>query len=699
MSRRKIKLEYKKERVILSDVLPYEVPATFSNRNFYEFLFLNKIEFKEQSIVWDEDDNALDAIVKLMFGLDPCLTPSQDQVKRCGRVKRIKRINISDAKLLISIPFGYKINHKENSYRELAVCHPKNQLQLIEFYNRFKELILYYCSISNFSIRRPQRIAKYIYYKDKTHYESLSEDGIGIEEIDREYENLRSFFVYKNYSNIYKFYESYDYHRCEKKFNALTRLDITKCFDSIYTHSLSWALLNKESVKENIGKSYKIFPGIFDRLMQQLNYNETNGIIIGPEFSRIFAEMILQAVDRDVEVNLVNKHNLYHKKHYQVFRYVDDYFIFYNSTLEKDKVVEQIQIQLEKYNLYLNENKAVTYDKPIITEITMAKQRITKLLDEKLDYKLEELKLDNTETIEEAAITIRKGTININAKSLIIQFKTIIKECGIEYKDILNYSLAVVESKSDKILKAHHHISKQYRSEKQLVYAIRNILDFVFFIYAVSPRANTTIKLARILRIFITYLKGREINADFRHLIFKDIYDNIYFILEKNKNGEYTQVETLYLLISLTELGRSYWIDKNTLAKIFGLNKKKEGGEYSCIYSLNYFSISVILFYMRDKKRYDEIREFIESHILERFKNNKDIQNSQKDCELILLLMDSLTCPYLSKSTKIELLKYFQITDSLLQQEIIKKVKCYFTKWSNFDLGKALDAKRSQEVY
>ena len=35
--------------------------------------------------------------------------------------------------------------------------------------------------------------------------------------------------------------------------------------------------------------------------MQRLNYNETNGIVIGPEFSRIFAEIILQRVDKEVE--------------------------------------------------------------------------------------------------------------------------------------------------------------------------------------------------------------------------------------------------------------------------------------------------------------------------------------------------------------------------------------------------------------
>ena len=73
--------------------------------------------------------------------------------------------------------------------------------------------------------------------------------------------------------------------------------------------------------------------------MQQINYNETNGIIIGPEFSRIFAELILQSVDRIVEQKLVSKHNLKHKVDYEIFRYVDDYFIFFNEDSTKDKML------------------------------------------------------------------------------------------------------------------------------------------------------------------------------------------------------------------------------------------------------------------------------------------------------------------------------------------------------------------------
>ena len=44
-----------------------------------------------------------------------------------------------------------------------------------------------------------------------------------------------------------------------------------------------------------------------------------------------------------------------------------------------------------------------------------------------------------------------KGSIRVNSNKMITKFKTIIKETQVEYKDILNYTLAVVEQKTYRI--------------------------------------------------------------------------------------------------------------------------------------------------------------------------------------------------------------------------------------------------------
>lgn len=683
MSHKQYNLKYKKERVILSDILPYEIPITFSNRHFYDFILHNGIEYQKNKIEWISDDDALETIVKLMFGLENN-TKATETIFRFDKQVQLSSFETKKKYSFISIPFNYKINHKENEYRELSICHPRNQLKIIDFYNEFKELIIYYCGISPFSIRKPHKVSGFVYHKDKTHYDALSDDKITVEEFDKEYENLKSFFVYKDYSNIYKFYESNKYHRCEKKYNKLLKLDISKCFDSIYTHSIGWALLNKESIKENLAKSEETFAGKFDKLMQEINYNETNGIIIGPEFSRIFAELLLQSVDKKIEQILHNEYELKHKLDYEIFRYVDDFFIFYNDENDRGKILEVLQLELKNLKLCINTSKTITYTKPIITEISIAKNKLANLIEEKLIYNLEN---------SEGDPNIKKGSIHINSKHLITDFKTIVKECKVDYKDILNYSLSIIEKRCEKIIKNFNLSDKNGNSEKQLTKAIINILDFVFFIYSVSPRVNTSIKLCRIIELFVTFLKRKIKNRDLKHLVFKFIYDEICFVLKKNENSKHKQVETLYLLIVLSELGKNYWLEETILLKYFNISKN-EDVENS---KLNYFSITVLLFYIKNKKCYDKMKNFIENTIKEKFDNNKKM--IWKNTELILLLFDCIACPYLKIETKYYLLNVYGVSDDKLKNKIINKKLYWFTKWNKFDFGKELDSKHSREVY
>ena len=181
------------------------------------------------------------------------------------------------------------------------------------------------------------KVASHSYFSDKLFLNRFDKGYDAIETYEKEYENLRSFFVYKKYSNIYKFYESYEFHRNEQNFDKLLKLDISKCFDSIYTHSISWAHYGKSKVKQQFlepeGRPTKgTFPDRFDQLMQMMNGRETNGIIIGPEVSRIFAELILTSIDRAVLRSAkASLNSNSHTKDFEICRYIDDYFIFFND--------------------------------------------------------------------------------------------------------------------------------------------------------------------------------------------------------------------------------------------------------------------------------------------------------------------------------------------------------------------------------
>jgi len=701
MPRKRVRFKVKKERAVLSDVLPFETPVSFTNRHFYEFLTHWHIEIKGPVISWLDGGEVVARIVLMLFGYKYDFSKLTNETRFIGETAAIFRTFNSNGEKISAIPFNYKINHKKSEFRELTVPHPRSQVQLGQFYYDCKETILYYSNLSPYSIRRPHKVSTFRYHKDKTHYQLLADDKPEIEETEKEYESLRSFFSYREHSNIYKFYESYKYHRSEKKYDNLLKLDISKCFDSIYTHSIVWALLGKDTTKEDLQKSKSTFPAKFDRLMQNMNYGETNGIIIGPEFSRIFAELILQSVDQQLAFDLQtdSSDSLIHKVDYEIFRYVDDYFVFYNSENDKKRIVDQLQHILKVYKLQLNSAKAISYEKPLITDITRAKLRVSDLLNAKLQYHLEVEESDKPN--EESKF---KGDIYIQSNSLIVAFKTIIKECNVEYKDMLNYTLSIVEKKCENILKAYNRTFKEYRSEKKIIRALDEILNYVFFIYSVSPKVNTTIRLCRILTIITQFVSSKSIAYENKHTIHKHMYDDIRFALKKNGNTKHTQVETLYLLIALSELGKQYWLEQDTLASYTGiLRSGADDSEFISGYDLNYFSITVLLLYMRDKVRYADLRSFIEKEILQKFSSKRSTY--RRDAELTLLFFDTLSCPYVSTELKIELLGLYGVDDLAIQHQILNfknssnTKHLWFTTWKNFDFRKELDAKQSQEVY
>ena len=198
-------------------------------------------------------------------------------------------------------------------------------------------------------------------------------------------------------------------------------------------------------------------------------------------------------------------------------------------------------------------------------------------------------------------------------------------------------------------------------------------------------------------------MKASGSNKDFRHLVFKRIYDEVCFILKKNKTSEYAQVETLYLLTVLSELGRDYWLEQNVLANYFNIDYKEE--KFLEKHELNYFSITVMLFYMKGKKRYEKLRAFIEKMIIGKFQDN--LKALRKNAELIMLLFDVISCPHVSHRTKDCLLKIYGIAEPKTRLHIINrkhrqhanKRQLWFTTWEDFNFGKALDAKQSREVY
>lgn len=681
MGRKKFRMRLKKERVVLSDTLPFEIPIIFTNRGLYDFVKSSRLRV---SLKWQVIDSGSASqvekdVAEIMLNVD------QSNGKAKGKSR---------------IPYNFRIHHKENDFRELSIPHPLNQLCLVEFYDRYANLITYFAGTGDFSLRKPTRVAKYKFHKDKTHSELLDRVNteIPLEVASKEIEELRSFFVYEKYTNIHKFYESREYHKCEKKFDKLLRFDIQKCFDSIYTHSVTWAIYGKETSKLMLGKDGDVeersFPDAFDKIMQQSNDGETNGIIIGPEFSRIFAEIILAKVDRLVE-NALKEGGYQNKVDYEVFRYVDDYFVFYSKDDVSDEVLSKFRLTLRHYKMSISPSKTSKYLLPMITAVSVAKEKIGDLLEGFISWEAENVSFNSRQKAFRSA------------SALIIRFKMIAFETNAEIKDLLNFSLYLLEKRLASLIDKVTRQRKTKDLEKVELKAIEsilfNVLEVSFYLYSVAPRVNYTIRLCRILNLSLGFLENSKIfGFEVISQVKKKVSDEIRLVLRKQSLDGTFEMESLYLLIALKQLGGEYTMNLSSLSRFFGF-ELDEGNAVIGIPEFRYFTIIVLLFYVEDNKELAPINSALQGAIskkIEEIKKKGDLKNY---AEAVLLLFDSLTCPYLDEKFKINLLRSFVGNSNAWTKKrlraIIEYRDTWFVKWKDFDYSQELDKKQAMEVY
>ena len=728
MKKKKIRLKYKKERVLLCDVLPYELPFTFSNRGFYRYLVQNQIRIDDGLVKWGNHISA-GALAVLAFIVNKSVADLQN-IGNCLNLEKNKQ----------RIPFTYNILHKPNKFRELTIIHPLSQMQMVDFYEKYKSVLLYFTNLDRFSLRHPNKVACYFFYKDRLHNKLLGKKADKVELFFNEYENLKSYFSYERYNNIYRFYEDYRYQRAEKKFTHLQKFDVQSCFDSIYTHSISWAIGGgKTSFKENFKGSDHSFGGVWDELMMEMNYNETNGIVIGPEFSRLFAEVILQHIDKRVDASLSDKHGFKFNKDYVCYRYVDDYFFFYNDQKVCDQAMILFTNVLKEFKMTISSEKTECIERPFITDISRAKQQIDRLIDENLKLKMNELDIDETEddvdkdyVEEDVSISAERvnKAMNTNFSSYFssnmfnAEFKSILKSCNVKSKDVVNYTLARVATRLNrdllKFIRKHKVLSVamdgdsgnidkaeiakvRNRMEVSLGKFIVNLIDSVFFLYAGSQRVNTTLKMMDILNlIIITFDSNYEdntvkrFNQEMRDYIFSKIHNEVSLVFQRIRHDENAQIETLYLLLIIKKLRSKYRLSNFEIKRYMG-NTNDESFTFP---KLNAIAIEILLYYFGNEQRFCVLKNELMNSVIKKYKDVSE-KTRKISTELVILTLDLMTCPYIKKEVKNKIGELMGIKkdDVHAMMRYLKKHKTMFMRWEGIDITKELNAKVSQEVY
>jgi hypothetical protein len=147
--------------------------------------------------------------------------------------------------------------------------------------------------------------------------------------------------------------------RSTSKYSLIT--DISRFFPSIYTHSIPWALLGKKKAKNlhTTGSLKGTWQDELDYSLSALNNNQTIGIPIGPDSSRLIAEVLLGEID----TLLQEKH-----KKLKGIRFIDDYEFGLNSLAEAENVLSYLQSLLNEYELGLNPAKTKIITLPDLLE-------------------------------------------------------------------------------------------------------------------------------------------------------------------------------------------------------------------------------------------------------------------------------------------------------------------------------------------
>ena len=625
-------------RILQSETIPSDSPIVFSNKGFYK-------------IAKDYCEDSL----------------SNDYLSKIFE-EAIKPYVVKDY-LSGSSPFKYSILKSETKIRGLSLLHPRSQLAFCDFLESHYASLIYYCSRSKFSLRKATRVASKYTPKIDENSNSLG---------------VPSFFSIEGIDRIYKFFESQDFAVLESRFPLFATADVANCFNSIYTHTIPWATHGKKYNSEYMNHK-SIFGNIFDIRMQRSNNNETNGIAIGNEISRIFAEILFQKIDLEIEEKLT-EFGLTWGKEYQVFRYVDDYFIFSVNHRYIKKCLGVVTECLHNLNFALNQSKTHIFERPFASKIACTAIETKELLGildksmfDKVKVKIKEKPKEPNSYLLIKPVYKPLGMVS----KFIAKVRVICLTNNGNYKDI---SSLIIGSMKRKVALVENGLSKS-QSGFSPINNIVVLMEIAFFFYNANPQSSTSRTLCGII------LKCDDIIARFSEddlPFFRSIViEKIELILHGSTNAEldvedsnFLPFEKLNVLLSTHNFNVH---EKFSQEMLFQMVKDKK---------LNYFDIISLIYYTKGDSTYLEFLNLLELRAIEISKRETPIRDCSEKCHLVL---DLLACPFISRITKIKLLKNFSFIDELLKDDQKMEMalmsicsSSWFVDWDDMDLGKMI---------
>ena len=147
------------------------------------------------------------------------------------------------------------------------------------------------------------------------------------------------------------------------EFQYVYDADVSDCYSSIYTHSISWALYGADEAYNQ--RATKSLGNKLDEHIQMMRHRRTNGIPQGSALSDFIAELIFGYADMELISGLSDLK----PTDYAIIRYRDDYRIFVNDNRIGKRIMKQLTETLSTMGLKLNSTKTKINDDPVLASI------------------------------------------------------------------------------------------------------------------------------------------------------------------------------------------------------------------------------------------------------------------------------------------------------------------------------------------
>lgn len=492
MKRSKNNIERNKLDYILTDIMPVEVSELFSYSKFYEYLLSKQ--------------STLDDIVSQMHAMKAENSETPFSGGKWGN--------------WATSPLKFNILKGTDSIRELNLVQPLSAMNIYFFVECYqKELLDILSNNACFSLRYHRKNSD-LFYRRKSkkivdYFEKISQ------KVDRAIlQQTGAYFKIHKFNSVSSFTNSRLWQQYNFKYRNFSKIDYKSCFDSIYTHAYKWCI-EKDTVDSKEASNANLHI-VIDRVLQNINGRSSNGLIVGPEFSRMIAEVLLQEIDVEVKHNLAAQ-GLNAGTDYRVFRYVDDIYIFSHTQAHTDLIIKTIERAAQKYLLKFNEFKYLKAYTPVVLSSWLGKARALSDRISALFYRKQEL-----HDMAEKKPLLKSGYISVDR--IKDDFIYLVNEFPKEQRYIVSFMLStLLNNISNK--KDGYALFEPDKCARAFV-----LLDLAMYIYSFCPCFEHTQKLISMIVYMDDELQFSKDELNHKKLI--NLIRRYSFVFEKGNMND-----------------------------------------------------------------------------------------------------------------------------------------------------------------